>query len=343
MGRGRSIFARTILLQVELSRAFGLPEASLRALGLEAERLSDPDARVDEETVYAHLEAVAAHLPEGLPRFIVALAEQHETTTLGLPGFAMRTAPTLRDGVGVMHRYQHLTSSLAAFELVELGALARWSEHRDGEERLGSLLATEISLLITLHLAREVLGERIIPIAIEIRRAIEPPPEYLALAGCPFIHAPRGAMTFPVALLDRPVATANADMSAYFLRELERLAQSAAQAPALLVDLRRALTAQLLSGVPSLESGGKALGLSARTLQRKLAAEGTTFGEVLEALRRDLATSYLSSPRYSAAEVAFLLGYSEASSFYRAFKRWTGLTPEEHRHRSRAPRSASEA
>lgn len=343
MGLGdRSIFARTVLLQVELSRAFGVPEPSLRALGLEAERLGDPDAHVDEETVYAHLELVAGHLGDALPRFIVALAEQHETTTLGLPGFAMRTAPTLRDGVAVMHRYQHLTNTLAAFELVEVGALARWSEHRGGD-RLGSLLATEISVFVTLHLARELLGERISPSTIEIRRAVEPPPEYLALAGCPVIHCPRGSMTFPRALLDRPVATANADMSAYFLRELERLAQSAAQSPAILVELRRALTAQLLGGVPSLESGGKALGLSARTLQRKLAAEGTTFGDVLEALRRDLATSYLSSPRYSAAEVAFLLGYAEASSFYRAFKRWTGLSPEAHRRRSAASRSASEA
>ena len=206
MGRGRSIFARTILLQVELSRAFGLPEASLRALGLEAERLSDPDARVDEETVYAHLEAVAAHLLDGLPRFIVALAEQHETTTLGLPGFAMRTAPTLRDGVGVMHRYQHLTSSLAAFELVELGALARWSEHREGEERLGSLLATEISLLIAPPSA-------VVRLSLADVRDVGAVAEAALTRGAPGRTYPVGSRPFWLLTLDRAVPFVGAPRS----------------------------------------------------------------------------------------------------------------------------------
>jgi AraC-like DNA-binding protein len=76
------------------------------------------------------------------------------------------------------------------------------------------------------------------------------------------------------------------------------------------------------------------LKMSVRTLNRLLAGEGTSFRELLDARRRDLATRYLAGNDVSIAEVAFLLGFSELSSFHRAFKRWTGETPGEFRTKS---------
>ena len=75
------------------------------------------------------------------------------------------------------------------------------------------------------------------------------------------------------------------------------------------------------------ESVAHALHMSRRTLQRKLAHEGTSFREVLDGVRRSLAESYLTDRAVSIPEVAFLLGFSEQSSFHRAFQRWTGLAP----------------
>jgi AraC-like DNA-binding protein len=71
------------------------------------------------------------------------------------------------------------------------------------------------------------------------------------------------------------------------------------------------------------------LGLSQRTSARRLAVEGVTFSEVLESLRRDLASQYLSDPDLSISRTAWLLGYQEVSAFTHAFKRWTGKTPRE--------------
>ena len=88
------------------------------------------------------------------------------------------------------------------------------------------------------------------------------------------------------------------------------------------------------------EAAGAALGISARTLQRRLQEEATTFAEVVDGVRRDLAAAYLQNAEYTAAEVAFMLGYAEASSFHRAFRRWTGTTPEAFR--SGGDRSAGE-
>jgi AraC-like DNA-binding protein len=75
------------------------------------------------------------------------------------------------------------------------------------------------------------------------------------------------------------------------------------------------------------------LGLTARTLQDRLKDEGTSYTEVLESARRDLAHRYLREEQLSVPDVATLLGYSEASAFHRAFKRWTGLTPRQYRSR----------
>jgi AraC-like DNA-binding protein len=69
--------------------------------------------------------------------------------------------------------------------------------------------------------------------------------------------------------------------------------------------------------------------MSERSLRRGLSAEGTGYREVLDGLRHQRAVELLSSSRCSIAEVAYLLGFSEASAFHRAFRRWTGRTPAE--------------
>jgi AraC-like DNA-binding protein len=70
--------------------------------------------------------------------------------------------------------------------------------------------------------------------------------------------------------------------------------------------------------------------VSLRTLQRRLAEEGTSYGEVLRCTRRDLACAYLSESGWSITEIAFSLGFADMSSFSRAFRRWTGTSPSEY-------------
>lgn len=87
----------------------------------------------------------------------------------------------------------------------------------------------------------------------------------------------------------------------------------------------------MIQGAPTAEQVARALGLSRRSLQRRLAEQGPTFAELLESTRRTLARGYLGDPALSLAEIAFLLGYREQSSFFRAFKRWYGQTPAGYR------------
>ena len=87
-------------------------------------------------------------------------------------------------------------------------------------------------------------------------------------------------------------------------------------------------------GYPDIHRTAELVGTSVRTLQRHLKAEGHTFAELLDSVRKELARSYLRDAALSVSEVAFLLGYSEPSSFHRAFKRWEGEGPSEFRART---------
>ena len=96
----------------------------------------------------------------------------------------------------------------------------------------------------------------------------------------------------------------------------------------LLADVRRVLSARLARGEMAIDLVARDLAMSARTLQRRLSVAGLSYQEVLDSSRRDTAEKCLTRSSLSIAEVAYLLGYSEPAAFHRAFKRWTGVTPQ---------------
>ncbi|WP_453822699.1 helix-turn-helix transcriptional regulator [Tepidimonas fonticaldi] len=98
--------------------------------------------------------------------------------------------------------------------------------------------------------------------------------------------------------------------------------------------VRAELISRLAAGEPSRADVASALHMSEKTLQRRLKGEETSYQEILDETRRELARQYLREGRMSVCEVTFRLGFSDQSSFTRAFKRWTGLAPGEFRHRT---------
>jgi len=93
--------------------------------------------------------------------------------------------------------------------------------------------------------------------------------------------------------------------------------------------VQQALLAALPDGAPSKTATARKLGMSARTLQRHLAGEGTSFKDLLDGARVDLARTYVAERRLSVTEIAFVLGFADTSAFSRAFKRWTGASPRD--------------
>jgi len=130
--------------------------------------------------------------------------------------------------------------------------------------------------------------------------------------------------------LDARLPTGNPEVAAMTERMLEaQLAKLDRQD--VVARLKARILDALPSGSPVEEDIARALAMSQRTLQRRLADAGTSFGGVLDATRRDLAFHHLSNPERQVSEIAYLLGFAEAASFNRAFRRWTGLSPSEYR------------
>jgi AraC-like DNA-binding protein len=101
-----------------------------------------------------------------------------------------------------------------------------------------------------------------------------------------------------------------------------------------LKEIIRLITEALPSGIPSIIQVAEYLGLSARTLNRRLADKGLTFRELVQNIQQDEARNLLRNPGLSMGEIAFQTGFSEQSAFNRAFKRWTGLSPADYRKNS---------
>jgi AraC-like DNA-binding protein len=107
----------------------------------------------------------------------------------------------------------------------------------------------------------------------------------------------------------------------------EVLSRHAAQAPPLVETVERLIAERLTKGEAGLDAAATELGMSSRSLSRKLAELGTSFNAIVASLRKDLAHRYLQENNLSLTEIAFLLGYTEISTFSHAFRRWTGKSP----------------
>jgi AraC-like DNA-binding protein len=99
----------------------------------------------------------------------------------------------------------------------------------------------------------------------------------------------------------------------------------------LALDVRRVLMSRLARGESDIELVARELAMSSRTLQRRLAAVGLSYHELLDRARRETAERSIADSSLSIGEVAYLTGYSEPAAFYRAFRRWTGVTPQVYR------------
>lgn len=133
-------------------------------------------------------------------------------------------------------------------------------------------------------------------------------------------------------ILARPLATSDPSLLS-ILDELAeaRLETSDAGLASVIVAVRRHVRDRLSEGLPGIGDTAQALKLSPRTLQRRLADANTSYQAVVDDLRQELGRAYVGNPAMPLAEIAFLLGYGDVSSFLRAFKRWTGTTPSSFR------------
>jgi AraC-like DNA-binding protein len=195
-----------------------------------------------------------------------------------------------------------------------------------------SLAATE--LLFWVALARIATRSRVRPLAVTMP---DPPPDagvYRDFLGVAVQAGAAHAVTFAELDAARPFLTENAGMWQRFEPSLRARLFELEAGSAMSERVRGVLLEKLPAGEASVQGVARALAVSPRTLQRRLGAEGTSYQAVLDRVREDLARHYLADARMGVGTIAFLLGYQDQSSFYRAFSSWTGQTPERARRRA---------
>lgn len=189
-----------------------------------------------------------------------------------------------------------------------------------------SLVAMELTFFV--HLARLATRDRIIPLKVQSTISLPGENEFEAFFGVPLTKGAFDGVIFSAADAQTPFLTSNAGMWSIFEPALQNRMQDLKIDSQFRERVRACLIEILASGQFSMVDVAKRLALSPRTLQRRLQEEGTSFKQELSHLRSELANHYLETTSYSSAEISFLLGYSEPSSFFRAFHGWTGKTPE---------------
>ena len=188
------------------------------------------------------------------------------------------------------------------------------------------LVATELVMMT--QIARVGTGARICPIRVVSPMALEPKEAYKDYFGVAPELGERTKLVFSAADAARPFLTANDVLWQSFEPTLRRrLNKLNAETP--VVERTRSVLLECLpAGESELSQSARRLGMSGRTLQRRLAKEGVSYREVVQSTREHLAQHYLTSTRIPYAEIAFLLGFDKPSSFFRAFRTWTGSTPD---------------
>jgi AraC-like DNA-binding protein len=186
-----------------------------------------------------------------------------------------------------------------------------------------------VELAFWVHVARMATREPIIPKSVHM--VFEPPEReaHEAFFGASVILSEFNGLTFEAADAAKPFLTTNHAMWSILQPELNKRLQDITQESSFKERVRACLVEMLASGHYSMADVASKLAMSSRTLHRRLKEEDTTFQSVLDELREELARHYLCVSDYSSTEIAFLLGYEETNSFYRAFRAWTGNTPEE--------------
>lgn len=200
----------------------------------------------------------------------------------------------------------------------------------DAEDSIPHSMAMCELVFFTL-LARTATRTQIVPLKIYTPTERTCKKAYHEFFGCKIKHGNTIKLVFSAEDANRPFLTENAGMWRFFEPELQNRLSKLSEKDDIRQRVKSALLELLPSGQVSIDMVAKSLAMSKRTLQRKLSADKVTYQNILNETRKELAQYYLTESTTSFMEIAFLLGFQEATSFYRAFSSWTGKTPEQYR------------
>jgi AraC-like DNA-binding protein len=318
-----------VLYSFELVKRWGITaEELLTGTGLAPDTLADPRVRVPIATIVAILER--ARELTGEPCYGLFLGLQMRVSAHGQLGAAALAASTMREAIQLSIQFLPIMTTALSLRLRVEGRDASLivEEHADfGPARDSVLLAALVGMS---QIGRSLAGHELPGYA----DLALPRPGYFdrlkLLDARVRFEQPVHRLFFEASMLDTPYTMADPVAVLAARDQCERILAALSQTPRVTARVR-ALMSRDKGQTPSLQMVAAAMHVSPRTLKRQLAAEGTSFSQIEDEERREKAMFLLGSPHLSLKEIADRLGYANLANFSRAFHRWTGRTPGEHR------------
>jgi len=306
-------------------------DAILARAPIAREQLADADGRVPHGTMMALWE-VASEL-SGDRNLGIHVANAAPVASFAVHAYALLSSPTLREAYRRGCRYQRLIHEATNLEFDE-GPEEGVLRHSLPGGLAVPRQPAEFLATVWVRLGRMVVGSDWKPTLVCFAHA-EPDErsEHDRLFGAAIrFSSARTAVHVPNTVLDAPNPRADEGLVGVLDDYAKSLLSLAPDRPSVAGRVGAMLTAAFRGGeVPTAEQVAHELNMSVRSLHRGLEADHTSFRELVDQLRHERSAALLADSRYSIAEIGYLLGFSEISSFYRAFKRWTGQTPVQFR------------
>lgn len=275
------------------------------------------------------LDRASQHL--GDPLLGLNLGQTITPRHLGVLGYVLLACHNLAAALERLERYQRLV-----FDVIPMTSRPGpgWVELVwDSSQFHPGRLVGENGLTVVTAFCRSMVRTPVSPLLVHFTSPgpadVRPYEDYFR---CPVLFGqPEALLRVSLETLALPLKSPDAGLIAVMERHADQLLEQLPQEDAVVEQVRKATAYLLHAGEPDIEAVSAQLCCASRTLQRRLKAAGTGFREELGLVRRELADSYLRDPGLQIVDIALLLGYSEHSAFTRAYREWTGMTPQQGR------------
>ena len=305
------------------------PQTIFDELGITPQLTSDPLQRISNEDVSRLFQASIA--ATGNPCFGIAVGERMQPGNLHALGFALLASTSLRDFYDRICNYYRVVSQNAEFLQYDREGASVLVARNVAQSVCDETQDAWVTVMV--RFLRFLYQQDINPLWIELPRQVPVGGDqpYLDYFKCPVRFACKEAsIAMDSAVMDRPLPGASPDLAQQndqiVMQYLEQMDRND-----IVNRVRCLIIEELAAGTLTKQGIADKLHMSARNLQLKLAARDTTFQDILDSTRQNLAAGYIEHSHLAITEIAYLLGFSDASNFTRAFRRWHGVSPSEYR------------
>ena len=311
----------------KLIKSFGVNvEEVLRKAGIPEDIFSHRSPSITQEQYFALMTVIENSMSD--PALTVKIASSDKVEYFSPPIFAAYCSKDAHTCIERLAKYKSLIGPLRFITERSNGVFL--IEIRAGGDVVLPSLRVEMEIVFLLHIIRNATRTHVTPIRLIMRRLITER-TFVDFVGITPEMGEKNLLILSEHDITLPFITRNDMMWSYFEPELRRRLYDLKIGDNITTRLRAALIELLPGGSCEIDDAAQKLGLSRRTLQRRLKEEGTTFQQELDSVRESLAEHYLEDANLTMDSIAYLLGYQELNSFRRAFTSWTGFKLGEYR------------